>query len=49
MLWLRWIELYCAAVQDLTFGPPKPARLSATIISLSAERAKRRPPTVRAS
>lgn len=28
---------------------PKPARPSATIISLSAERAKRRLPTVRAS
>lgn len=50
MLWMRWTELYCAAVQDFWFGPPEPARRpSATIISLAAERAKRHLPVVRAS
>jgi hypothetical protein len=48
MLWMRWTELYCAAVQELWFGPPEPVRPSATVISLAAERAKRRRPAVRA-
>jgi hypothetical protein len=49
MLWVTWVELYSKAVHDLWFGQQEPAaRPSATIISLAAERARRRCAAVRA-
>jgi hypothetical protein len=49
MIWARWVELYCAAVQELMFGPEAPEhRPTATVISLADERAKRRRLAVRA-
>jgi hypothetical protein len=51
MLWIHWMELYCAAVQELMCGEREktPAATgSGTVISLAAERAKRRRAAMRA-
>ena len=46
MLWLRFWSISYAAWHEFLFGKPEP-RPAATVISLSAERAKRRGDVVR--
>lgn len=49
MIWAHWVELYCAAVQEIMFGKEEPeCRPQAKIISMADERAKRRRLAVRA-
>lgn len=47
MLWMRWIELYCAALQEIISGEQAP-RPAAQVFSLADERAKRRRQAMRA-
>lgn len=48
MIWMRWIELYCAAVQEMMYGRPEP-RPTAVVFDMADERAKRRRAAMRAS
>jgi hypothetical protein len=48
MIWMRFWEISMAAWQEFLFGSPNPEnRPAATVISLAAERARRRGDAVR--